>query len=146
MVAHSHLHFLRDVRPSLVVDQDGARMRHRLTRLVIYPSAVLPRHSLKSITNMPKVKRKAVTKSKTPAKSKSNPRTKANPTAKAKATADINVESEPVFFRDPETSSEGGFLSPWWRSRFEVKGVVYMKAGQYIMAEKARAFGDKVSI
>ncbi|KAH7382212.1 hypothetical protein BKA66DRAFT_570507 [Pyrenochaeta sp. MPI-SDFR-AT-0127] len=95
---------------------------------------------------MPKVKRKAMAKSRPPAKSKSKPRTKANPTAKAKAAADRSAESEPVFFCDPITSSEEGFLSPWWRYRFEVKGVTYKKAGQYIMAEKARAFGDKKTL
>ncbi|KAF2026062.1 DUF1768-domain-containing protein, partial [Setomelanomma holmii] len=53
---------------------------------------------------------------------------------------------KPVFFCDPDTSDEGGFLSPWWRSQFVVKGVVYKKAGHYIMAEKARAFGDKKAL
>lgn len=93
---------------------------------------------------MPKAKRKVVAKSKTPAKTRSSPRTKAN-NMTAKAAADKKSESNTVFFCDADTSSEGGFLSPWWRSQFQVKGVVYKKAGQYIMAEKARAFGDKVS-
>jgi hypothetical protein len=106
--------------------------------------------SLASITNMPKVKRNPVAATKTLAKSSSSPRTK----AKSKVEADQKVKvtasaariakSKPVFFCDPDDSEEGGFLSPWWESQFEVKGVVYNKAGHYIMAEKARAFGDKV--
>jgi predicted NAD-dependent protein-ADP-ribosyltransferase YbiA (DUF1768 family) len=106
--------------------------------------------SLASITNMPKVKRKAVAATKTPAKSKSSSRTK----AKSKVEADQKIKvtasaariakSKTVFFCDPDDSEEGGFLSPWWESEFEVKDVVYTKAGQYILAEKARAFGDKV--
>jgi predicted NAD-dependent protein-ADP-ribosyltransferase YbiA (DUF1768 family) len=95
---------------------------------------------------MPKVKRKAVAKSIPTANLRSNPRTKANPTSKAKTVAEKTAPAEPIFFCDPDTSSAEGFLSPWWRSNFEVKGVVYKKAGQYIMAEKARAFGDKVNI
>jgi predicted NAD-dependent protein-ADP-ribosyltransferase YbiA (DUF1768 family) len=94
---------------------------------------------------MPKIKRKAVAKSIPTANPRLSPRTKANPTSKAETVAYKTVVSEPIFFCDPDTLSEEGFLSPWWRSNFEVKGVVYKKAGQYIMAEKARAFGDKVN-
>jgi predicted NAD-dependent protein-ADP-ribosyltransferase YbiA (DUF1768 family) len=94
---------------------------------------------------MPKVKRKAVAKPIPTANHRSSSRTKTNPTFKAEKVADKTATSEPIFFCDPDTLSEEGFLSPWWRSNFEVKGVVYRKAGQYIMAEKARAFGDKVN-
>lgn len=34
-------------------------------------------------------------------------------------------------------------LSQWWRCRFEVEGVKYSCAEQYMMAEKARMFGDE---
>jgi ribA/ribD-fused uncharacterized protein len=34
-------------------------------------------------------------------------------------------------------------LSQWWMSRFEVNGVVYSCTEQYMMAEKARLFGDQ---
>jgi len=36
----------------------------------------------------------------------------------------------------------GGFMSQWWRSSFGVDGVIYNTAEQYMMAEKARLFGD----
>jgi predicted NAD-dependent protein-ADP-ribosyltransferase YbiA (DUF1768 family) len=87
---------------------------------------------------MPKVKRKVVAATNTPAKPKSK--------KKAKASAARIARSKPVFFCDPDLSDEGHFLSPWWSSQFEVKEVVYRSAGQYIMAEKARAFGDEVGM
>ena len=90
---------------------------------------------------MPKVTRKAAAKAKAPANPRPNSRSKANATSKAKAAADRNA---PIFFHDVEDSGEWGFLSPWWSCEFEVKGVAYQSAGQYILAEKARAFGDKV--
>lgn len=99
---------------------------------------------------MPKFKRKTVAATDTPAKARSSPRTKATSKVeidqkiKVTASAARVTKSKPVFFCDPDTSDEGGFLSPWWRSRFEITGVVYKKAGHYIMAEKARVFGDKV--
>ena len=37
----------------------------------------------------------------------------------------------------------GGFLSQWWRSDFEVDGVTYNTAEQYMMAGKARLFEDE---
>ena len=94
---------------------------------------------------MPKAQRKVVAKSKSPAKTESKPR---NPPAKAKAATvrTAKSKSKPVFFCEPDTSTEGDFLSPWWPSDFQVKDVVYVNAGQYILAEKARVFGDKVSI
>ncbi|KAH7087889.1 hypothetical protein FB567DRAFT_357023 [Paraphoma chrysanthemicola] len=101
---------------------------------------------------MPKVKRKAVAATNAPAKSRSSPRTKAkskveaDKTRKATASTARIARLKPVFFCDPDTSDEGGFLSPWLRSRFEIKGVVYQKAGHYIVAEKARAFGDKKAL
>jgi predicted NAD-dependent protein-ADP-ribosyltransferase YbiA (DUF1768 family) len=95
---------------------------------------------------MPKVTCKAVAKSIPTANPRSSPRTKANPTSKAKTVADKTAASEPIFFCDPDTLSKEGFLSPWWRSNFEVRGENYKKAGQYIMAEKARAFSDKANI
>ncbi|KAF2446695.1 hypothetical protein P171DRAFT_519071 [Karstenula rhodostoma CBS 690.94] len=101
--------------------------------LVVYPSGVLPRHCLVDNQNMPKSKRKIVAKSKAPTRSK------ALPGIQGPSTLD------PVFFYKPDTSGEYGFLSPWWYSRFTVKDEVYINAGQFILAEKARAFGDKAS-
>lgn len=37
----------------------------------------------------------------------------------------------------------GGHFSQWYRSRFTVDGIEYTHAEQYMMAEKARLFGDK---
>ncbi|OWA35922.1 hypothetical protein B9G55_08555 [Saccharibacillus sp. O16] len=34
-------------------------------------------------------------------------------------------------------------LSQWWPSRFEIEGIAYSCAEQYMMAEKARLFGDE---
>ncbi|KAH3982013.1 hypothetical protein HBH98_014120 [Parastagonospora nodorum] len=82
---------------------------------------------------MPKSKRKAVVKSKTPAK-----HTRAQPVS-----TKSKFGPQPVFFCDPDTSTEGGFLSPWYLSPFEVKSVKYLNSGQYILAEKARIFDDK---
>ncbi|NDU77178.1 DUF1768 domain-containing protein [Actinomadura sp. DSM 109109] len=36
-----------------------------------------------------------------------------------------------------------GYLSQWWPSPFTVGGVVYATAEHYMMAEKARLFGDE---
>ncbi len=47
--------------------------------------------------------------------------------------------NEPVFFW-------GGIYSQWFRSRFEVDGVVYRTAEHYMMACKARTFGDKETL
>jgi predicted NAD-dependent protein-ADP-ribosyltransferase YbiA (DUF1768 family) len=35
-------------------------------------------------------------------------------------------------------------FSQWWETKFAVDGVVYNCAEQYMMAEKARLFGDKI--
>ena len=44
------------------------------------------------------------------------------------------------FFWRP--TAEGGCLSQWWMGRFTTDGVEYNCAEQYMMAEKARLFGD----
>lgn len=36
-------------------------------------------------------------------------------------------------------------LSQWWASSFEVNGLIYPTAEHYMMAEKARLFGDEVT-
>lgn len=43
--------------------------------------------------------------------------------------------------RDDERLSDACF-SQWWRCAFTIDGVSYSSAEQYMMAEKARAFGD----
>lgn len=51
-----------------------------------------------------------------------------------------------VFFwghREPRSGAAGpGCLSQWWSSPFTLDGVVYATAEHYMMAEKARLFGD----
>ncbi len=51
-----------------------------------------------------------------------------------------------VFFWRPTPSADGKIsescLSQWWDCRFEVDGVEYCCAEQFMMAEKARLFGD----
>lgn len=37
-------------------------------------------------------------------------------------------------------------FSQWWRSRFEADGVTYATAEQYMMAAKARLFGDRSTL
>lgn len=133
----------RGARPSLAADHvDQTRPGHRLIRRIVRPHTVPFLALLSKDRKMPKVTRKSVAKSKAPAKSKPNSGTQAKQASRAKAAAERNA---PVFFHDVEDSGEWGFLSPWSRCEFEVKDVVYQSAGQYIMAEKARAFGDKVS-
>ena len=39
----------------------------------------------------------------------------------------------------------GGIFSQWHPSSFQIDGVTYNTAEQYMMAEKARMFGDKLS-
>ncbi len=52
-----------------------------------------------------------------------------------------------VFFWGHRPSSGGqvtkACFSQWWKSRFEVEGRVYCCAEQFMMAEKARMFGDE---
>jgi predicted NAD-dependent protein-ADP-ribosyltransferase YbiA (DUF1768 family) len=93
---------------------------------------------------MPKIKRKAVAKSEVPARPKSPPRPKTVTANKVKAATDSGAASRPLFFYEPESLHR--FLSPWSYSCFTVKDEDYESAGQYVLAEKARAFGDKVSV
>ena len=52
-----------------------------------------------------------------------------------------------VFFWGHTPSSDGqvtkACFSQWWKSRFEVEGRAYCCAEQFMMAEKARMFGDE---
>lgn len=53
-----------------------------------------------------------------------------------------------VFFwghQKPEVGVSKTCFSQWYESRFEVDGISYLTAEHYMMAEKARLFGDKVS-
>ena len=58
-------------------------------------------------------------------------------------------EPEYVYFWKPESKVEGQVdtfcLCQWWLSPFEMEGVVYQTAEHYMMAEKARLFGDEES-
>jgi len=90
-------------------------------------------------------KRSSAAKSKTAVNSRATTRIKASKKP-AKTPENRSSKTKPLFFYDEDTSSEGDFLSPWWRCQFQVKDDVYISAGQYILAEKARAFGDKVSM
>jgi predicted NAD-dependent protein-ADP-ribosyltransferase YbiA (DUF1768 family) len=51
----------------------------------------------------------------------------------------------PVYFWR-ETEVPFGFLSQWYESPFEVDGVTYQSAEMWMMIEKARLFGDVVSL
>lgn len=42
----------------------------------------------------------------------------------------------------PDGALSDGVFSQWWRCRFEVGGVSYVTAEQWMMAGKARLFGD----
>lgn len=52
-----------------------------------------------------------------------------------------------LFFWKPTPAADGHIcescLGQWWESRFQVDGVEYTCAEQFMMAEKARMFGDK---
>lgn len=52
-----------------------------------------------------------------------------------------------LFFWGHTPSGDGstgaGCLSQWWVQDFQLDGIVYSCAEQYMMAEKARLFGDK---
>ena len=52
-----------------------------------------------------------------------------------------NSLNEHVFFW--QTQEEFGFLSQWFKSGFVVDGESYRCAEQYMMAAKARLFGDE---
>ncbi|KAK7189063.1 hypothetical protein DPSP01_010352 [Paraphaeosphaeria sporulosa] len=90
---------------------------------------------------MPKAKRKTVARSKASTKSEAPTKSK-NPT-NSRAVPHIKSpsQSDRVYFHEP--SEEHGFLSPWYTSHFTIKSEDYESAGQYILAEKARVFGDK---
>jgi hypothetical protein len=51
-----------------------------------------------------------------------------------------------VFFWGHQPSKDGSItktcLSQWWECAFEVDGLLYNSAEQYMMAEKAKLFGD----
>ncbi|WP_433473999.1 NADAR family protein [Spirillospora sp. CA-142024] len=47
-----------------------------------------------------------------------------------------------LFFWGHQTPGRG-YLSQWWPSPFTVEGTVYATAEHYMMAEKARLFGDE---
>jgi ribA/ribD-fused uncharacterized protein len=55
-----------------------------------------------------------------------------------------------LFFWGHQKSKDGSItqscLSQWWRSGFAVDGVYYATAEHYMMAEKARLFGDETII
>jgi predicted NAD-dependent protein-ADP-ribosyltransferase YbiA (DUF1768 family) len=87
-------------------------------------------------------KRKVVAKPKPPKKTSAKVRSRSETKAKVKAKA-AEANKSPLFFWK-ETESEGGFLSPWYKSPFQIEGVTYESAGQCILAQKAQAFGDKV--
>ncbi|KAJ6195989.1 hypothetical protein J3E72DRAFT_245083 [Bipolaris maydis] len=50
--------------------------------------------------------------------------------------------NRPVLFWK-ETERDVGFLSPWYMCVFKESGVRYTSVGHFILAEKARLFGDK---
>lgn len=67
-----------------------------------------------------------------------------------RAAARKGVRHRFVFFwePDPKLSSGGagpGVLSQWWPAPFSVDGVRYATAEHFMMAEKARVFGDRAT-
>jgi ribA/ribD-fused uncharacterized protein len=62
----------------------------------------------------------------------------------------INAGFRPdyLFFWGHQPSADGrigpGCLSQWWPASFAVEGLLYATAEHYMMAEKARLFGDEV--
>jgi hypothetical protein len=48
--------------------------------------------------------------------------------------------------RRPDGALSDACLSQWWRCSFEVGGVRYVTAEQFMMAEKARLFGDDAAL
>jgi ribA/ribD-fused uncharacterized protein len=57
----------------------------------------------------------------------------------------IEAEKDDVVTKGNVTLFWGGWPSQWYPSDFEVDGVVYNCAEQYMMAEKARFFGDETT-
>ena len=55
-----------------------------------------------------------------------------------------------LFFWGHQPQADGsigaGCLSQWWPCRFTAEGTSYTCAEQYMMAEKARLFGDEESL
>jgi hypothetical protein len=63
-----------------------------------------------------------------------------------RAAAGRGLRHEFIFFWGPEVAPDGatgpGSLSQWWPAPFDVDGVRYATAEHFMMAEKARLFGD----
>ncbi len=61
-----------------------------------------------------------------------------------RARFDAGEKLEFIFFWKPNQSADGsisdGCFGQWWKSDFEVDGITYNCAEQYMMAEKARIF------
>jgi predicted NAD-dependent protein-ADP-ribosyltransferase YbiA (DUF1768 family) len=55
-----------------------------------------------------------------------------------------NSGSEPVWFWQPE--QENGYMSQWFESPWEHEGVTYHTAEMWMMIQKAKLFGDEVSL
>lgn len=66
-----------------------------------------------------------------------------------KATLAGGAQPKYVFFWGHRAQKDGsvgkGCFSQWWPSPFELEGVTYASAEHYMMAEKARLFGDGAS-
>ncbi len=66
-----------------------------------------------------------------------------------KAAVAAGAQPKYIFFwghRPPKDGSIGkSCFSQWWPSAFEIEGVTYASAEHYMMAEKARLFGDEAS-
>ena len=62
-------------------------------------------------------------------------------------TSDTSADKSlgPVYFWR-ETEVPFGFLSQWFESTFEVDGVTYQSAEMWMMIQKAKLFGDEVSL
>lgn len=55
----------------------------------------------------------------------------------------MTTTTEPIYFwRTSEVPY--GFMSQWYRSPFEVDGIVYETAEMWMMIQKAKLFGDEV--
>lgn len=63
----------------------------------------------------------------------------------AASTISGDTESEPLYFWR-EFEEPYGFLSQWYESPFEVDGVTYQTAEMWMMIQKAKLFGDEVSL